>query len=85
MGDARGRRGETPGIGHSHGDRAAHFFFPKDLWTDLFAAGRVVHHPVFPGKDGAAARRIAGDDDVRDVIALLRLNDDRVIAKHRLP
>ena len=44
-----------------------------------------MHHPVFPGKDGAAARRTAGDDDVRDVIALLRLNDDRVIAKHGLP
>ena len=86
-----GRRGEFSfrvgrrEIGHLHGDRAAHFFFPKDLWADLFAAGRVVHHPVFPDKDGPAARRIAGEDDVRDVIALMRLNYDRVVAKHGLP
>ena len=36
-----GRRGEwafTLGrreIGHLHGDHAAHFFFPKDLWHEL--------------------------------------------------
>ena len=86
-----GRRGEFAfrvghrEIGHLHGDHAAHFFFPKDLWPELFAAGRVVHHPVFPDKAGPAARRIEGDDDVREVIALLRLNYDRVVARHGLP
>src|SRR5919107_2308606 len=75
-----GRRGEFSfkvgrrEIGHLHGDHAAHFMFPKDLWAELFAAGRVVHHPVFPGKEGPAARRIGSRDDVRDVIALMRLN-----------
>jgi hypothetical protein len=79
-----GRRGEFAfrvghrEIGHLHGDHAAHFSFPKTVWTELFAEGRIVHHPVFPGKEGPAARRIAGDDDVRDVIALLRLNYDRM-------
>jgi hypothetical protein len=63
----------------------AHFSFPKDVWADLFAQGRVVHHPVFPGKAGPAARRIHDESDVRDVIALLRLNYDRVIARHGLP
>ena len=65
-------------IGHLHGDHAAHFSFPKGVWADLYASGRVVHHPVFPGKEGPAARRIANDDDVRDVIALMRLNYERL-------
>lgn len=78
-----GRRGELAfkvgrhEIGHLHGDHAAHFFFPKDLWDELREAGRVVEHPVFPGKRGPAARRIEDDDDIRDVIALMRLNYDR--------
>jgi hypothetical protein len=86
-----GRRGEFAfrvgkrEIGHLHGDHAAHFFFPRDVWADAFAAGRIVHHPVFPDREGPAARRIAGDDDVRDVIALMRLNYDRVVARHGLP
>jgi hypothetical protein len=44
-----------------------------------------VGHPVFPGKPGRAARRIEDLDDVRDVIALLRLNYDRVVARYGLP
>jgi hypothetical protein len=82
-----GRRGEfafkvgAREIGHLHGDHAAHFSFPKDVWAELFEQGRVVHHPVFPGKPGPAARRIADDEDVRDVIALLRLNYDRAVAR----
>lgn len=86
-----GRRGEfafTVGrrqLGHLHGDHAAHFSFPKQVWAELFEQGRIVHHPVFPGKQGPAARRIAGEDDVLDVIALLRLNYDRVVARHGLP
>ena len=79
-----GRRGEFAfrvgrrEIGHLHGDHAAHFGFPVDVFDELFEAGRVTHHPVFPGKHGPAARRISDDDDVRDVIALMRLNYDRV-------
>ena len=86
-----GRRGEwafTVGrrqLGHLHGDHAAHFSFPKPMWAELFAEGRIAHHPVFPGKEGPAARRIASEDDVRDVIALLRLNYDRVVERHGLP
>jgi len=86
-----GRRGEfafTVGrreIGHLHGDRAAHFFFTKELWADLFEQGRIVHHPVFPNREGPAARRIDDEADVRDVIELLRLNYDRVVAQHGLP
>ena len=72
-------------IGHLHGDRSAHFSFPKEIWRDLFAQGRVVHHPVFPGKEGPAARRIENEHDVQDVIALLRHNYDRVIERYGLP
>jgi hypothetical protein len=72
-------------IGHLHGDYVAHFGFPKPVWHELYAQGRIVHHPVFPDQPGWAARRIDGEDDVRDVIALLRLNYDRVVARHGVP
>src|SRR5438270_12151108 len=65
-------------IGHLHGDRAAHFSFPKAVWRQLREEGRIVDHPVFPGREGPAARRIEDEADVRDVIALLRLNYDRM-------
>ena len=42
-------------IGHLHGDHAAHFFFPKDTWARLRDEGRIVHHPVFPDREGPAA------------------------------
>jgi hypothetical protein len=81
-----GRRGEWSfrlgrrEIGHLHGDHAAHFNFPKDVWARLHQEGRITEHPVFPGRVGPAARRINTDDDVRDVIVLLRLNYDRMTA-----
>jgi Family of unknown function (DUF5519) len=73
-------------IGHLHGDFAAHFSFPRQVWSDLMEQGRIVPHPVFPdARQGPAARRIKDEADVRDVIDLLRLNYDRVIARHGLP
>jgi Family of unknown function (DUF5519) len=72
-------------LGHLHGDHAAHFSFPKQVWAELFEQGRVVYHPVFPGKPGPAARRIEREADVRDVIELLRLNYERVVARYGLP
>jgi hypothetical protein len=86
-----GRRGEyafTVGrreIGHLHGDHAAHFSFPKGVWAELMAEGRIVPHPVFPDSQGPAGRGINGDADVRDVIALMRLNYDRAVAWHGVP
>ncbi|MGB9185184.1 MAG: luciferase family protein [Solirubrobacteraceae bacterium] len=79
-----GRRGEFAfrvgrrEIGHLHGDRSAHFSFPKPVWTELFEAGRITHHPVFPDRVGPAARRIVDQSDVQDVIRLLRLNYERL-------
>ena len=72
-------------IGHLHGDRVMHAGFPKDVWHELFDQGRIGYHPVFPGKPGFGARVIEDEDDVRDVIEMLRLNYDRVIAKHGVP
>ncbi len=72
-------------IGHLHGDHVAHLGFPKEVWRDLFEQGRIDYHPVFPGRPGFAARRIETDEDVDDVIALLRLNYERVVARHGLP
>jgi hypothetical protein len=86
-----GRRGEFSfrvgrrEIGHLHGDHAAHFMLPKDLWADLRRQGRIGHHPVFPDREGPGARRIDDEDDVRDVIALMRLNYDRIVARHGVP
>ena len=86
-----GRRGEygfTVGrreLGHLHGSHAFHAGFPKDVWQELHDAGQIDYHPVFPGKPGFGARRIADDADVEDVIAMIRLNYDRVVARHGLP
>jgi len=85
-----GRRGEFAfrvgrrEIGHLHGDRAAHFAFPKDVWAELRDEGRIGPHPVFPDAAGPAARAIENEADVDDVIELLRLNYDRIVARHGL-
>ena len=72
-------------IGHLHGDHAAHFGFPKQVWSRLMEEGRIVPHPVFPDSAGPAARAIEDEADVRAVIELLRLNYDRVLARYGLP
>lgn len=69
-------------LGHLHGDRILHIGFPKSTWHELYDAGRIDYHSVFPGKPGWAARDIATQTDVDDVIALLRINYDRVVAAH---
>jgi hypothetical protein len=85
-----GRRGEFSfklgrrEIGHLHGDNAAHFGFPKEVGAELREQGRVGPHPVMPDDPGWASRRIEDERDVRDVIALMRLNYDRVVARHGL-
>ena len=70
-------------IGHLHGDRVAHFGFPRDVGAALREQGRVGPHPVNRHSTKLAARQIEGDDDVRDVIELMRLNYDRVVAAER--
>lgn len=84
---ARGEYGFTVGereIGHLHGDRAAHFAFGRTLGTKLREEGRVGPHPITNGPN-LGARRIDGPDDVRDVIDMLRLNYERIVARYGLP
>jgi hypothetical protein len=79
-----GRRGEFAfklngrEIGHLHGERSAHFSFPPEVWKRLKDEGRIEEHPVFPGRVGPASRRLRSEDDVRDVIEMMRLNYERV-------
>ena len=81
-----GRRGEFAftvrgkEIGHLHGDHAAHFGFPREVGAALREAGRVGPHPVNPHSTKMAARRIETDDDVSDVIELMRENYLRIVA-----
>ena len=70
-------------IGHLHGDRSAHFGFPRDQWSELMTQGRIVKHPI--DRPGLGARRIESDADVDEVIALMRLNYDRVVERYGLP
>ena len=72
-------------IGHLHGDRVAHFGFPKQVGARLREEGRVEPHPVFPENPGWAGRPIRDEADVLDVIELLRLNYDRVVERYGLP
>ena len=72
-------------IGHLHGDRVLHIGFPKDVWQRLYDEGRIDYHPVFPGKKGWASRKLEREEDVRDAIALLRLNYDRAVERHGVP
>src|SRR3954454_9643422 len=60
-------------IGHLHRDRSAHVSLPKHQWRELRDQGRITEHRVFPGKEGPVPRRIEGDQDVRDVLAVIRL------------
>ncbi len=69
-------------IGHLHGDHVLHTGFPIAVWHELYAEGRIDYHPVSPGTPGWAARRIETEEDVRDVIELLRLNYDRAVERH---
>lgn len=86
-----GKRGEfafTVGrneIGHLHDDKLVHFFFPREIGARLREEGRVGLHPVAPKSPKLASRQINNDEDVQDVIELMKLNYDRVIRKHGLP
>src|SRR3954449_10345629 len=64
-------------IGHLHGDHAAHFGFPKDVWQELYDQGRGSYQPGFPGKARWGPRRGGGPGSLPGALALRRLNYDR--------
>jgi hypothetical protein len=70
-------------IGHLHGDHAAHFGFPREIGAELREQGRVGPHPVNRHSTKMAARQIESEADIEEVIALMRLNYDRVAALER--
>jgi hypothetical protein len=51
------------------------------VWRELREQGRIEPHPVFPDKEGPAARQIVDDGGVRDILALLRLNYDCAVTR----
>lgn len=64
-------------IGHLHGDRLADLPFPRRIRDELIAAGRAKLHHVLPDS-GWVSRVIRGPDDVDDVVALFRMNYERL-------
>ena len=68
-------------IAHVHGERTVHFAFPKEVAVELREQGRIGPHPAFPEKVAWGARRVETEHDIRDVIALIRLNYDRAAAR----
>lgn len=64
-------------IGHLHGDRLADLPFPKRVHDELVASGRAAPHHVLPDS-GWVSRWIRGPEDVAEVIALFRMNYDRL-------
>jgi Family of unknown function (DUF5519) len=85
-----GERGEfsfllgTREIGHLHGSRVAHFSFQRQLGGELRAQGRVVAHPI-TDSPSLGARPIRSAEDEREVVELLRLNYERILARYGLP
>lgn len=68
-------------LGHLHGDRVAHFSFPREVGEALRREGRVGPHPVAPQSVKWAARAIRNAEDEADVVALMRLNYDRLVER----
>jgi len=64
-------------LGHLHGNHLADLPFPVAVRERLVRDGRADLHHILP-ESGWVSKRIRTDDDVVDVIALFRLNYDRV-------
>jgi hypothetical protein len=64
-------------IGHVHGDRQADIPYPRRLRDELVAAGRTGPHHIHPDSTWTT-RYIESDDDIDEVVDLIRINYDRV-------
>jgi hypothetical protein len=71
-------------LGHLHGDRLADLPFPTNLRNELVEEGRARPHHVLPSS-GWVSRTIEDAADVEEVIALFRLNYDRLTARRKHP
>jgi Family of unknown function (DUF5519) len=69
-------------LGHLHGDTLADLPFPRTIRDELVGSGRARPHHVLPDS-GWVSRPIRGPDDVPEVVALFRLNYERITARSR--
>ncbi|HEV8338211.1 MAG TPA: luciferase family protein [bacterium] len=69
-------------LGHLHGDRLADLPFPRRIRDELVAAGRAAPHHVLP-ESGWVSVRIRGPEDVPAVVALFRMQYDRLAARRQ--
>ena len=69
-------------LGHLHGDRLADLPFPRRVRDELVESGRARPHHVLPDS-GWVSVRIAGPDDVANVLELFRLSYDRAVEAER--
>lgn len=69
-------------LGHLHGDSLADLPFPVAVRDRLVRDGKANLHHILP-ESGWVSKHIRSDDDVADVIALFRLNYDRVESPRR--
>lgn len=63
-------------LGHLHGDTLADIPFTRALRDELIAKGEIVRHRPLPDS-GWGSRHIRTEEDVRAVIALLRMQYER--------
>ncbi len=67
-------------IGHLHGDRLADLPFPARMRDEILASGRAEPHHILP-ESGWVSCWIRGEEDVANVVSLLRMQYDRVMAR----
>ncbi|MGH2736221.1 MAG: luciferase family protein [Actinomycetota bacterium] len=71
-------------LGHLHGDTLADLPFPTKVRNELVETGRARPHHVLPSS-GWVSRPIRDADDVDEVIALFRMNYDRLKGRRKTP
>ncbi len=71
-------------VGHLHGDRLADLPFPVRIRNELVSAGRALPHHVLPDS-GWVSFRLRGPEDVPAVLALFRMNYERLVTVGQRP
>ncbi len=71
-------------VGHLHGDRLADLPFPVRIRNELVSAGRALPHHVLPDS-GWVSFRLRGPEDVPAVLALFRMNYERLVTVGQQP
>src|SRR2546427_10390634 len=69
-------------IGHLHGDRLADLPFPPRIRDELITSGRARPPHVLP-ESGGGSRWVHGPEGEEQVLALVRLNYERVASRWR--